>query len=566
MATTEKLTFIIEAEDRAKATLQSLEGSFGGLQNKIKDNASTIAGVTATAGVAFAGISALVMKTTGDFADAEKGALQLRHAVVNVSKATEEQYEATKNLVNELEKKGVLDGDNIAVGIAQLSTFGLSNKAVQALGGSLSDLAVNQFGVTASGDQLAQSANMIAKALNGQFGVLEKSGIRFTEAQKHAIEFGSEMEKVKAINEGFAQNLKYTNEVALQGLEGQMAKANVQVGNMSESIGGALAPALTQIVSSLAPFIQKVTEFVSEHPKMVAGIIAIVGGLTGLTVVLGTVALAMTVLTTVSLPIIGIIALIVLAIGAVVAIFIYWDEIIDQVSNGFLIWAEDAKRIWGDITAYFTQIWEGVKLFVVELINSIGLAFKTAWEAIKNATTVVFDFIKNYFTLWGLATKVLTLENMKAIYDGIVSVWTSVKNFFASVWSDIKGVFQGAIDYINSLIDSFMAKVNSMVNAVKSVGNTIGAGIGSAVSSVTGIFKRATGGSVTPNTPYIVGENGAETFVPNSYGSILNQGQMAGLGGGITINISGNSFLGQEGVAESIGDQLVKILRLNTKL
>lgn len=566
MATQEKLTFIIEAEDRAKATLKGLEGSFGGLQNKIKDNAGTITAMTATAGIAFAGISALVMKTTSDYADAEKGALQLKHAVMDVSHATEAQYEATKNLVATLEKKGVLDGDNIAQGIAQLSTFGLSNKAVQALGGSLSDLAVNQFGVSASGDQLAQSANMIAKALNGQFGVLEKSGIRFTEAQQNAIKFGTEMEKVTAINEGFAQNLKYTNEVALQGLEGQMAKANVQMGNMSESIGQALTPALSAVAQAFIPIINKITEFVEAHPKLTAGIIIVTGVLAGLTVIIGTVALAMTALSVVSLPVVGIIMAIVLAVGAIIAIFVYWKEITTYLGQVFseVFEAIKAKMTewWTAISTTINGIWTGIQ----EVLQAIMSGFKFAWEAIKTATTVIFDFIKNYFTLWGLATKLVTLENMRAIADGIVEVWTSVKNFFADVWNGIKGVFQSAIDYINSLIDSFMSKVNSMVGAVRSVGNTIGGGISSAVNSVTSVFKRATGGSVTPNTPYIVGENGAETFVPNTYGSILNQSQLAGVGGGITINLSGNTFLGDDGVAERIGDQLVKILRLNTKL
>lgn len=177
-----------------------------------------------------------------------------------------------------------------------------------------------------------------------------------------------------------------------------------------------------------------------------------------------------------------------------------------------------------------------------------------------------FDFIKNYFTIWGLATKLLTAENMKAIYAVIVDIWTKVKTFFVDVWEGVKGVFKGAIDYIGGLIDSFMAKVQSMTSAIASVASTIGGGISSAVSSVTSVFKRATGGSVSPNTPYIVGENGAETFVPNTYGSILNSSQLAGAGtGGITINMTGNQFL-DENSALKMGDELMKILKLNIKI
>lgn len=215
------------------------------------------AGKAVAAGLAVASVAAVAfgVSSVKAYAEAEKASKQLEHAVVDVSKATKAQLKETEDLADALEKKGVLDGDNIKMGLAQLSTFGLSNKAVQALGGSLSDLAVNQFGVNASGEQLSDTANMIAKALNGQFGILEKSGIRFNAAQKHAIEFGTEMEKVDAINQGFAQNLKFTNDVALTTWEGKLAKIGVSFENIKESIGGVIVTAITPLAASLSNFV-----------------------------------------------------------------------------------------------------------------------------------------------------------------------------------------------------------------------------------------------------------------------------------------------------------------------
>lgn len=231
--------------------------------------ASAVAFAAVTAGaVAFGVVSVKA------YAEAEAAGKKLRHAVINVTKATEEELAATEKLADELERKGVLDGDNIKTGIAQLSTFGLSNKAVQALSGSLADLAVNQYGVKATGDDLTDTANMIAKALNGQFGVLEKSGIRFTEAQKSIILYGNEMEKVKAINEGFAQNLKYTNEVAMTTFEGKMARLSVQFDNFKESVGLAL-------VNALSPFVEKLSAWAASEKgqAVIQGIATAVGNL-----------------------------------------------------------------------------------------------------------------------------------------------------------------------------------------------------------------------------------------------------------------------------------------------
>ena len=49
---------------------------------------------------------------------------------------------------------------------------------------------------------------------------------------------------------------------------------------------------------------------------------------------------------------------------------------------------------------------------------------------------------------------------------------------------------------------------------------------------------RRMGGPVQKGQPYIVGEGGAEMFVPQQNGQILNQNQMGGMGG--TVNVTFN--------------------------
>jgi len=251
-----KIKFSTTADGKGIDDVDKGMKSLGGTFNNVSDKAFQFGKVAAVALAATAvAVVSFGVSAVNAYADAEKSQAQLEHAVIGVSHATQEQLVQTQALADALEKKGVLDGDNIKVGLAQLSTFGLSNKAVQGLGGSLADLAVNQFGASASGEQLSDSANMIAKALNGQFGVLEKSGIRFSNAQKNAIQFGTEMQKVDAINEGFAQNLKYTNDVALTTTEGKLAKMKVSFGNVQEAIGGVIANAITPLVTKLSDFV-----------------------------------------------------------------------------------------------------------------------------------------------------------------------------------------------------------------------------------------------------------------------------------------------------------------------
>lgn len=399
---TSVLEILIQAKDEASAKL-------GALSDKAKELEPAFKQMAVIGGAAFAGISAFAISAIKDAGGAETAQNQLEHAVIGVSKATKEQLKQTMDLADALEKKGVLDGDNIKVGLAQLSTFGLSNKAVQALGGSLSDLAVNQFGVNASGDQLAQSANMIAKALNGQFGVLEKSGIRFSEAQIQMIKFGSEMDKVKAINEGFAQNLKYTNDTALKGVEGQLAKASVQFGNMKEAIGTQLIPVVTQLMSALLPLITKITEWVQANPELTKNIVLVGLAVSGLLTVIGLLGLALPAIiagfgffTATTLPVIGIIVALGVAIYSIVGIMDILINHSGEVILGIKAYWQDfigwlKKTVVDPIKQYFTDVWAGVKIIFKETIDGLVDYFSPLFDVlnkVKNAISDAFGAVK----------------------------------------------------------------------------------------------------------------------------------------------------------------------------
>ncbi len=62
-------------------------------------------------------------------------------------------------------------------------------------------------------------------------------------------------------------------------------------------------------------------------------------------------------------------------------------------------------------------------------------------------------------------------------------------------------------------------------------------GIGGFIGSIFGgsIGARASGGPVTANAPYIVGEKGPEFFVPNSSGSIVPNHEVGGMGGNTIV-------------------------------
>ena len=269
MATTNQVKVVISAEDTTKKGIKSAEKNMSSLGSTAMKLGSILAGAFAVGAIVNFGKKAVAAAV-----DAERSQRQLEHAIIAVSKGTMEQVQAIDQLSGSLQKKAGIDGDALKAGAAQLSTFGLQSESVVNLTKSLADLTVNQNGVNASADQYIASANNIAKALNGQFGILEKSGIRFTEAQQSMILYGTEAEKVTALQEGLNQNLRETTDTIGNSTEGAMARLSQAMGEITESVGAALLPILAKVAEALVPVAEAFQQWVES--------ISTLGGLKGL--------------------------------------------------------------------------------------------------------------------------------------------------------------------------------------------------------------------------------------------------------------------------------------------
>jgi hypothetical protein len=167
--------------------------------------------------------------------------------------------------------------------------------------------------------------------------------------------------------------------------------------------------------------------------------------------------------------------------------------------------------------------------------------FKFAFDQIKNAVmankeefTALFKFLKDFVApLLGGVLK-LAIQGIGVALGVVINV----------VGSLISG-FQTLFNAIGNVID----RIQGMINLVKN--NAAVRGIAGLIDSAFGGF-RANGGSVQAGKSYVVGERGAEMFVPSSNGTIVPNGGM----GGSTINITVNGAIDAEGTARTIVDVL----------
>jgi len=201
---------------------------------------------------------------------------------------------------------------------------------------------------------------------------------------------------------------------------------------------------------------------------------------------------------------------------------------------------------------------------VAGFIDSVG-----GKEGLTNAFKTYIDLIKNIFQP--------VLEGFKFAFDQIKDAVMANKDEFTALFKFLKdfvapllggvlklavqgiGIALGVvINVVGNLISGFQTLfgiVKSVVGAIQSLislvaNNPVVKGIGNAISSAFGGF-RAEGGSVTAGKSYVVGERGAEMFVPSSNGTIVPNGGM-----GSTFNITVNGAIDAEGTARTIVDVL----------
>ena len=131
--------------------------------------------------------------------------------------------------------------------------------------------------------------------------------------------------------------------------------------------------------------------------------------------------------------------------------------------------------------------------------------------------------------------------------------------------SQIDQMWQGIRDTVQ---DGLVNAIQGAINGTKTLGEVATSVFGAiqrhlinfAVGSVMdNIFpKRAVGGPVSKNKPYVVGEHGPELFVPHGGGKVVPNNQLGGGGANITVNVdaSGSSVEGDANEASQLGNML----------
>ena len=175
--------------------------------------------------------------------------------------------------------------------------------------------------------------------------------------------------------------------------------------------------------------------------------------------------------------------------------------------------------------------------------------------------TLLGDPMANAFATVGGQSAVALIAGAKSAIASISSefqAWAA-NALHVTITMDTTSVAPAAAAAASDALSMSLEEIGTRVAAL-STGMPLGAPMDAAIARRIAMTGRASGGSVTGGTPYMVGENGPEVFVPGIDGTIIPNGGMAGSSGtsGNTYAITVNSGVGDP---RQIGQDIVQYIR-----
>jgi hypothetical protein len=177
--------------------------------------------------------------------------------------------------------------------------------------------------------------------------------------------------------------------------------------------------------------------------------------------------------------------------------------------------------------------------------DNANKSFTTMDQIFKGLKGGLDDYVKGINTL-DLSLADITNKGLKSFEDSLLSIFDKTKT--------VKEAFS---DMARSII-SDLIRMAIQQQITKPLFGALSGMFGSSTSSAP-IPKKAIGGAVQANKPYMVGERGAELFVPSRSGSVVPNNQLSS-GGGVTINQTINVTTGvQQTVRTEIANLMPRI-------
>lgn len=178
------------------------------------------------------------------------------------------------------------------------------------------------------------------------------------------------------------------------------------------------------------------------------------------------------------------------------------------------------KKNSDNTTKWWKENWENVQWIFKGAWEAITAIFKIAWALFSGVFKISIDLMTGN---WKKA-----LEDIGSMFK---SVWNGIKSFFVGIAESLMVIFATMINSFIDGLNRMIGKINKLPGVeIKDIGHI----------SLGKIPQMAVGTNYVPNDMVAVVHEG-EAIVPKKYNP-----SAGGIGGGITIQITGDNFFSNE--------------------
>ena len=236
---------------KISADSKSAESTINNFSSKTKRSFEGLRSNALAYTASLVAMSLIVKKLIALSTEQEVAEKKLEVILKKRANATDEQIQSIKDLTVAQQKLGII-GDEVQLsGAQQLATFLNTTQSLEMLIPAMNNLIAQQKGFNATSMDAVNIANMMGKVFVGQVGSLTRVGISFTKAQGIILKTGTEMEKASMLAQVLTDNVGNMN-AELGGMEiAKIYKLKMALGDLGETLGKVLAPAVTKTASGL---------------------------------------------------------------------------------------------------------------------------------------------------------------------------------------------------------------------------------------------------------------------------------------------------------------------------
>lgn len=314
------------------------------------------------------------------------------------------------------------------------------------------------------------------------------------------------------------------------GINTETAKNSTSVDNVAKSIA-AFAGKFSEVTKKIADFLKKISESKTAMDTLKVSLAAVAGAFVAMKVINGIIKAY-----EIYNKIVKIGTIIQGAFNAIMAInpFVALGIAIAAIVAGlvyFFTKTEAGKKAWASFVGFLKGAWNGI----VSFFSGIGQWFANIWNGVINVAKGIWQGLIDWFH--GI------VQGIQTIWDGIktffTNLWTTVISGIQSVWGRVTGFFSGIFNAVSSVVSTVFSAIGGFAGKawefIKSIWNTV-------ISFYAGIFNGVR--NVVANVFSAIG-----SFAGNVWNGI--KGVFSGVG-----SFFSNVFNGAKNIVSGVFDAL----------